>query len=168
MYAHHTLIIIREQLRKTPDTSALHTHVYTYEHICLQHSTYTDTYAHKYIQSLMMEGCTELYHRFLVTLRVQNLSFCIHAEFYRTVSYYQQIVRSSYSGILDSSHSPHLPVAPTNSFLITLPPPDSQQLCICVLLACLCGFAPAAHSSFPLCHLDVSFPFTLAFPLPTL
>lgn len=94
--------------------------------------------------------------------------FCIHAEFYRTVPYYQQIVRSSYSGILDSSHSPHLPVAPTNPFLVTLPPPDSQQLCICVLLACLCGFAPAAHWSFPLCHLDVSFPFTWAFHLPTL
>lgn len=110
---------------KTPDTSALYTRVYTHKHICLQHSTYTDTYAYKHTQSLMVEGCTELYHRFLVTLRVRICPFCIHAEVYRAVPLLPADSQKFLLWGCSSSQSPHLPVAPTNPSLTTLAPPRS-------------------------------------------
>lgn len=91
----------------------------TYAYNTPHTQTHMHTSTHKVLWWKAAQNCT-IDFSWLSESRI--CLFCIHAEFYRTVPYYQQIVRSSYSGILDSSHSPHLPVAPTNSFLITLPP----------------------------------------------
>lgn len=163
MRAHTLIIISGEQLRKTPDTSALYTRVYTYKHICLQHSTYTDTYAYKHTQTLMMEGCTELYHRFLVT--PEFVFFASMQSFTEQCPYYQQIV-SSYSGVLDNTQSPRLPVTPTNPSLTTLPhthtPTPSNSASVSFLPAFVDLLLQLTHL-FP-CHLDcrslLPWPFT--------